>query len=367
ISVKESIASQGSNLFIILPGATTAGGLRSGSGGAATLTTVLLGGDADFAFLKTLAEVGGGGFYQTNDARTLPRIFLQDMRVSTGERTMKESSEYDVRLGTGEVRTTSLRAFPPLRGYVQTRPRPQAALELVALAAERAEPVLASWQYGKGRVVAFTSDANGRWSSYWTQWPKFYQFWTELVDSIRSTQGAAESPLRFNLRPVVERGELRLALEIFGERDPGEVFATVQIPDGSSRPIPFAKISKGLYEARIRSALPGRYQLGGSAAAGGKLTPVAFYLSGELFGERKGQGFNRTVLERLAADSGGEVNPASDRLSQFTQTRKLREDISHWLALAGMLLLALSTLVREYPAATRRFGLRQINRSKIKT
>ena len=43
ISVRESIASQGSNLYIILPGATTSGGSRSGAGGASTLTV----GDAE--------------------------------------------------------------------------------------------------------------------------------------------------------------------------------------------------------------------------------------------------------------------------------------------------------------------------------
>ena len=50
ISVRESIASQGANLFIIVPGATTSSGIRSGSGGAATLTV----GDAE-----ELAKVPG--------------------------------------------------------------------------------------------------------------------------------------------------------------------------------------------------------------------------------------------------------------------------------------------------------------------
>jgi putative ABC transport system permease protein len=38
ISVRESIASQGANLFIVLSGSTTASGIRTGSGGASTLT-----------------------------------------------------------------------------------------------------------------------------------------------------------------------------------------------------------------------------------------------------------------------------------------------------------------------------------------
>jgi len=38
LTVNESIASMGSNLFIVLSGSSTSGGLRSGSGGAPTLT-----------------------------------------------------------------------------------------------------------------------------------------------------------------------------------------------------------------------------------------------------------------------------------------------------------------------------------------
>ena len=36
--VKEAVATMGSNLFIVLPGSTTAGGVRSGGGSASTLT-----------------------------------------------------------------------------------------------------------------------------------------------------------------------------------------------------------------------------------------------------------------------------------------------------------------------------------------
>ncbi|MFN9968570.1 MAG: ABC transporter permease, partial [Phycisphaerae bacterium] len=62
ISVRESIASQGANLFIIVPGATTSSGIRSGSGGAATLT---VGDSEELSKLPGVAavapNVGGAG------------------------------------------------------------------------------------------------------------------------------------------------------------------------------------------------------------------------------------------------------------------------------------------------------------------
>jgi hypothetical protein len=100
---------------------------------------------------------------------------------------------------------------------------------------------------------------------------------------------------------------------------------------------------------------------------GGKLTPVAFYISGELFGERKGLGFNRVLLERLASESGGEVNPAPSTLSRFTQIRRLRRDISKWFVVMGMLALVLSILVREFPGVLSAAQSSRLNRFKIKT
>src|SRR5690606_23981521 len=119
--------------------------------------------------------------------------------------------------GPGPLRATTLRQFPALRGYVQTRAKSAAALELVVLAENRAEPLLASWRYGKGKSVAFTSDANGRWSNLWAAWPRFAMFWTELIEALRPEGGEDGEAIPFTLRYAVERGELVLDLAVFSE------------------------------------------------------------------------------------------------------------------------------------------------------
>ncbi len=94
ISVRESIASQGSNLFIILPGATTASGSRTGAGGALTLTV----GDAEeLAKLPGVAavapNVGGnaqvvyeGENWSTSVTGTTPGFFqIRGWAATTGE------------------------------------------------------------------------------------------------------------------------------------------------------------------------------------------------------------------------------------------------------------------------------------------
>ena len=91
-----------------------------------TSSTVMLGSEADEWLLKDMAERGGGAFYKTNDPRALPRIFLSDVKVNTGEKTLKENQEYVIRKGPDGIKSVSMKSFPPLKGYVETKKKDNA-------------------------------------------------------------------------------------------------------------------------------------------------------------------------------------------------------------------------------------------------
>jgi len=311
-----------------------------------TVSTVMMGREAGVGFLRNLAELGGGAFYQTTNAQNLPRIFLADIKVSTGERTLKEKMEYMVKPGPSSIISTELRSFPPLRGYVQTKRKKKAALELVAVALGRAEPLLARWGYGKGKSLAFTSDANGRWSNSWVKWSKFRSFWIDLIDSMRSEVEELRDNVKFELRYFVEHGTLTLDLAVFSEDASGALEARIKVPDGSEKTVDFVTESRGRYKASLGDIIAGKYEL--HAQLGSRtITPVAFYLSGELFGEKKGRGFDMPVLESLAGNSAGKVNPtANDVRSQVYRNVK-QKDISYLFLALTLLLFCVEIFRRE--------------------
>ncbi|MCB0310782.1 MAG: VWA domain-containing protein, partial [Bdellovibrionales bacterium] len=195
-----------------------------------TVSTVMLGTEADFGFLRSMADAGGGAFYQTNDPRTLPRIFLSDVKVSGGEQTIKEQKSYNVRRGPAGVVSTAIESFPPLRGYVQTRPRQKSALELVALNVDKAEPLLASWAYGVGHAIAFTSDANGRWSNFWVSWPRYQKFWSDMIGALNPQQSS--DAIKFELRHHLQNDRLVFDLILYSEVEGQKLTATLQLPSG---------------------------------------------------------------------------------------------------------------------------------------
>ncbi|MBX7144266.1 MAG: VWA domain-containing protein [Oligoflexia bacterium] len=310
-----------------------------------TVSTVLLGSGTDPGMLRTMADQGGGAFYQTNDPRSLPKIFLMDVKIGSGEQTLKEDLEYLVRQGTGEIVTTEIRTFPPVRGYVQTRPREGANLELVAFGLDRAEPLLASWGYGKGKSVAFTSDASGRWSNYWVAWPRFATFWSEVVDWVRK-KDAIDANVRFDLRTTVAKSNLNLDLSIFSDKTPGSVRALLRLPSGEERSVGFTSISAGHYQSVVPGIMAGRYDLS-VIADGVKLAPVAFSLPGSLFGERKGEGFDGALLSYLADASGGRINPQPADLRAQTYVQLERHDLTPWFVLVALLLILVEIVLRE--------------------
>jgi Ca-activated chloride channel homolog len=309
-----------------------------------TVSSFLIGMEGE-PLLKEMAEVGGGAFYRTRDAHSLPRLFLQDVRVNVGENTQKEDASYDVVQGDGRIESTELKVFPPVLGYVETTKKDDANLELAAFANRKAEPLLASWKYGKGRAAAFTSDVSGRWSHHWAGWSKFYKFWTDMLESLRGERGGGPEKVPFELRYFVQKGVLMLDLSLYSETG-GALKAALNRPDGAAQELNFTALSRGHYQARLENALAGRYELRASAGSA-SLTPVAFHISGELFGEKKGKGFARSVLESLAGATGGKINPEPADLAGHAATWTEKKDLSPLLLALVLVLLCIEILRRE--------------------
>ena len=138
-----------------------------------TITTVAMGTDADTALMARLAELGKGRYYHTDDPANVPRIFTSETLAITRDLAV-EGNIRPRRVHAGEpIEGFGADGFPLLGGYQRTFAKPAAQ---VLLAAGDDDPLLASWRYGLGKAVAFTSDLSGRWGRRWVAWPEFGRF-----------------------------------------------------------------------------------------------------------------------------------------------------------------------------------------------
>jgi Mg-chelatase subunit ChlD len=308
-----------------------------------TVSTILLSDDGGSYPLKEMADIGGGVFYVTTDPTKLPRIFMEDIRVSSGERTMKEAERYRIKRGSAGIVSTRLQQFPLLYGYVQTRVRTGADLELQVEGNGTQEPLLASWNYHKGRVISFTSDVYGRWSEEWVRWDTFSQFLLDLVQASAVALRQDES-LQFDLKPRVEGDKLTLDLAVFSNIGAQAITGSITLPDGNKKDVQFTMRAKGSYVAEVPSIRTGDYVL--ALSAGERAFPsMKFFLSPDAFGEKQGQGINVPLLSELASVSGGIVNPTALPTASASDTEPY--SLRHWLVMAILLLLLGEIWLRE--------------------
>ncbi len=315
-----------------------------------SMSAVAVGGDADIPFLKELSRQGSGAFYHTLDPSQLPQIFVHDVKVATGERTMKEQNEFPVVIGPSGVRSTSLERFPELKGFVETLPKRNAAIELVARSDDLQNPILASWKYGQGTVVAFTSDANGRWSAPWIEWEHFVRFWSELVDRAKGGNEENQHEVDFDLRYAVSGKNLILDLALF---DPSlnasatpDVKVQVVAPGGAAESVPLSAAAPGRFQAVLRGARSGDYRLNFSYGAV-QLPDLALTVPGDAFGEKSAKGLNIQLLSELAYLSGGRVNPTVNQIPIKGRTHEKRDRLFPPLAIAALILLMVEAFIRE--------------------
>src|SRR5207247_2141531 len=139
-----------------------------------TASAVAIGADADLELMRPVARWGGGRAYATRDLYSIHRILAAEALIASRAYLVEE------RFAPQVVRTGLVDDFtvPALRGYVATAPKPASA---VHLASAQDDPVLATWQFGIGRAVAFTSDATARWAAAWMPWTDAGRFWSRLV------------------------------------------------------------------------------------------------------------------------------------------------------------------------------------------
>ncbi len=268
-----------------------------------TLSTVGVGRDAA-PFLEDLAALGGGRYHFTADAGSIPTIFTEETSLATRAYLVEETF-YPRQVNPSPI-LTGISGLPPLHGYVASSPKP---LAQVVLESEKGDPILAVWQYGLGRSLAFTSDASGRWARDWLPSRQFAVFWAQAVRSVLSD--SREAALETSVSLQGEQARLRLdALSLGGEFLNGyQVEASVVAPDGEAQSLNLRQSAPGRYEAVFTPTQQGVYlmrltgQLPGEGPAFAETSGWTLAYSPEY---RRLEA-DPDLLLRLAALSGGQA------------------------------------------------------------
>jgi Mg-chelatase subunit ChlD len=285
-----------------------------------TLSTVGIGADADTNLLKELAQLGHGRYYDGNDPFDLPQLLVKETQ-QVQRAAIVEEDFTPLPISTSPATDgIDVRKAPPLRGYVATTAKPQSS---VLLASRQLDPVLAEWQYGLGRVMAWTSDARNLWASRWLEWPDFSRFWAQVV---KRTDRPPEDPNRqVTVKIAGDRARITLDAQAGAELPDRHYLnflpteAVLVEPSGEEQRVPLPQVAPGRYEASVPVEADGVYTLTAtqieptgeqSIQSGGFVVPYS--------PEYGLTGTDQNQLESLARRTGGKL--ISDPSEAFTHT-----------------------------------------------
>src|SRR4029078_8983053 len=110
------------------------------------------------------------------------------------------------------------------------------------------DPLLAQWQCGLGRSVAWTSDTTGRWAKSWLGWTGFSKFFSQLVSWTFPGEETGGIEATF----VTEGGRTKLSVESVAEDGSAphlyQTAVALTMPDLTSKAVGLGQVAPGVYE-----------------------------------------------------------------------------------------------------------------------
>lgn len=306
-----------------------------------TLTTVAVGSGADQATLRTLAQQGGGRAYAANEFDNLPKIFTKETYLVSGSYVQNRTFTPVI---TEQSALTDFEGFPQLSGYLAATEKSLAAVSLMS---DREDPILAWWQYGAGRVVAFMADSRGAWTSELLQWDQAAAFYGGMA--------------AFTLPGEEREGQLTTerqgdALRIVYTAPEGaqtglSTSVTALLPDGTQTQLALQESAPGVYEGEIAAAQLGAYALRVEQRdASGELQRVmeggaVNGYSGEY--DLRSQNSESTLPYLSALTGGREITDSAEMLKSTHAVVRARRDLTQPLLWALMVLLLCDIALRR--------------------
>jgi uncharacterized membrane protein len=320
-----------------------------------TVSTVSVGSDADVQLMADIAKEGKGRGYVALDPQTIPQIFTAETLLISRDLLVDKLFTPKIVAPVGPLKGIGQTGLPPLRGYVLTYPKPRSELLMTA----DKDPLLVSWRYGVGRVMAFTSDLSGRWGKDWLTWPGFSQWASQLArDTMRKL---LETRMRAELQPDGEA--VKVVADLLSKE--GKFLNHLKLRSNLATP------SKTTQEQALQQSAPGRYETKFVPAERG-IHLLTLYAEGEPGEAGQPVGTipyiapypkeyrelkpNMALLSRLAEETGGEMIDADKledgiaRLYTPTPGKGTRGQETWWpLAGLGLALFLIDLVMRSWP------------------
>jgi Mg-chelatase subunit ChlD len=299
-------------------------------GAGVSLSVLMTGRDAQA--IQRLRDLAGAGFYRVTDPSRLWAAFLVALRKVAYEGFVRQG-EFAVRPAAPLAVAEGVALAGALRGYIRTAAKPTATTEWHT--GEPPDPILARWQFGLGRAVAFASTFGTEWDA---------PVWGEGAASRLGQQAvrwAARPPATPGFEAEVTERTDAFVLSVRAERGGRflnglDLAVRAATPDGEALDLPLPQTAPGEYQADVPTPARGIYHL--TVVERGRGPRLAVSVAKNYTSEWEGFGPDRPVLEAIARHGRGEVIDALGALEIATPRRAAAYADLDWAAAAAALV-----------------------------
>ena len=312
-----------------------------------TLSTIAIG-DADRELMKAIAEAGGGGYRDVQNISELPKIMADEVR-QTQQYTVQEPFQPIINDGDYPM-LAGIDRVPKLYGYIATSEK---ELAQTYIHSHEDHPILAGWNYGLGRSVAFTSDVKPGWGVDWIEWENFGKFWGQVVNWVLpSTPGTAD----FDLKATHQNGRGDLLIDTASTiATHGITFdARIALPSAKGEVVELRRVTPTQYSGTFPMRERGSYLLTAQKKRDGQVESTN-YKSVVLSYPTEFAEFetNRQLLNELASRTNGIFEPSPKQIAQHRGTAiEHLKPLSFTLLIVSMILFVIEMILRRFSIAS---------------
>lgn len=218
-----------------------------------TLSVVAIGSGADVGRLEAIARSGGGSFHSTTDFRALPSILSQEAMMLSSE-PMQPGVQPVIWADRSASFLQAMPAeLPPIQGFVETTAKPEAVVHLETLDDEgELVPLMASWSYGNGKVLAFGTHGAGQGTAQWLAMENYPLLWSQAIRHFASSATMGPQVAlhrRGDTLEVIVRGSDQTSVQVSKDGQPFADLPLTAQPDGTGTAGIFAP--PGVYAASV--------------------------------------------------------------------------------------------------------------------
>jgi len=314
------------------------------------ITTIRVGDNTvNVELLQDISRRTDGEFHYVDNARALPDLMLREAaRALAPAAPSAETHVAQIAAASALLQGLAEPRLPPLSGYAFAKPKPGAEVLLRIPREDRADPLLAVWQHGLGRVAAFTASP-GDDAERWVVWPDFTKFWSQTAQWVAREQ--ADDELAISAR---RRGDLTdLTVRAAGPGADGATMHARLTAGDSVRELDLVQHAPREFSASLLDVPPGRHAITiVTRFPGGAVREQALRLTVPVLDDGAAAEFSRTapdlaLLTRLTAGTGGRLNAPPEALAERRPgTRSAAYPLERLLLPLAMLLFLADTALR---------------------